>query len=55
MGHVWFGILFIGLSFFFALMSFMNLYPLWLTMPILFFSIVLTVQSFTNRHRFKGF
>ncbi|UTR15347.1 hypothetical protein MM221_01775 [Salipaludibacillus sp. LMS25] len=51
----WIGSILIVVSYFMFVLSLMNLFPLWLSWPLFFFSILLTVHAFTNRHRFKGF
>ncbi|WP_199228158.1 hypothetical protein [Salipaludibacillus keqinensis] len=51
----WVGCLLIITSFYFSVMSLMNLFPIWLSFPSLFLSIYITVHAFNNRHRFKGF
>ncbi|ARI78018.1 hypothetical protein HM131_14675 [Halobacillus mangrovi] len=40
---------------FFHLFALMRLYPLYITSPLLFFTIYLTIASFSHRKTFRGF
>ncbi|MCR6111369.1 hypothetical protein HXA35_13555 [Bacillus sp. A301a_S52] len=51
----WIGCILIVVSYCMSVLSLMNLFSLWIAWPLFFFSILLTVHAFTNRHRFKGF
>nr|WP_237648602.1 hypothetical protein [Sediminibacillus terrae] len=42
-------------AFFFNLLGFMRLFPLYITAPLLFITIYLTIFSFVYRNAFKGF
>ncbi|MBM7571541.1 hypothetical protein [Aquibacillus albus] len=42
-------------AFFFNILGLMRLIPMFITLPMLFISIYLTVFSFSHRNSFKGF
>ncbi|WP_421384204.1 hypothetical protein ACOJQI_06410 [Bacillus salacetis] len=48
-------ILFIVLSFVINIFGLMHLYPIYLTSPLLFLSLLLMLHNLNNRKRFKGF
>jgi hypothetical protein len=48
-------ILFIVLAFIINIFGLMHLYPIYLTSPILFFSLLMLLHYLNNRKRFKGF
>ncbi|WAA13071.1 hypothetical protein [Fervidibacillus halotolerans] len=45
----------IAFSFIFHMFGMMNLYPAYITAPLLYFSIFLYILSRNHRNRFKGF
>ncbi|GAE31259.1 hypothetical protein [Halalkalibacter hemicellulosilyticus] len=49
------GIPFIIISFYFLLLSIMKVFPIWISAPLLFISIVLTLSPLSSQKRFKGF
>ncbi|WP_096189378.1 hypothetical protein [Evansella halocellulosilytica] len=49
------GISGIAISFYFVLLSLMNLFPKWIALPLLLSFILYTFQSYNRRHQFKGF
>ncbi|MGJ9382513.1 hypothetical protein CR203_10300 [Salipaludibacillus neizhouensis] len=51
----WAGIAFILVSFYFTFIGLLQLFPIWISAPCLFISILFTIHQFTNRHRFRGF
>ncbi|WP_083978966.1 hypothetical protein [Bacillus alveayuensis] len=52
---LFFGFFAVFISSFFHLLGLMNLIPLFLTIPLLFLSILFTLSALNNRNRFKGF
>ncbi|WP_226682704.1 hypothetical protein [Sutcliffiella horikoshii] len=50
-----FCIAFILFSLFINVLGLMKLYPIYLTSPVLFFSIFLLIALLNNQRRFKGF
>jgi hypothetical protein len=48
-------VLFIVLSFFINVFGLMHLYPIYLTSPLLFISLLLLLHYMNNRKKFKGF
>ncbi|MGM0844322.1 MAG: hypothetical protein ACQEUT_05030 [Bacillota bacterium] len=48
-------ILFIVFSFTMNIFGLMHLYPIYVTSPLLFISLLLLMQYVNNRKRFKGF
>ncbi len=48
-------LVFILLSLFINVLGLMKLYPIYLTSPILFFSLFLLIALLNNQRRFKGF
>lgn len=48
-------VLIIAISFAVFILSLLSIFPKLLGVPILFFSILLTVSFINNRHRFRGF
>ncbi|AGT31149.1 hypothetical protein M493_04220 [Geobacillus genomosp. 3] len=42
-------------AFFLNLLGLMQLLPLWMTMPLLFFSWLGLLTAWNRRHQFKGF
>ncbi|WP_157811943.1 hypothetical protein [Alteribacter populi] len=48
------GIILILVSFCFLVLSLMNIFPKWLSIPALLGSILFTVNLINQRHRFKG-
>ncbi|RIW27244.1 hypothetical protein D3H55_23190 [Bacillus salacetis] len=48
-------ILFIVLSFTINIFGLMHLYPIYLTSPLLFLSLLLMVHYINNRKKFRGF
>ncbi|MDY7223407.1 hypothetical protein P4637_10295 [Halalkalibacterium halodurans] len=42
-------------SFYFLLLSFLSMFPLFISAPLLFASIYLIVYQFHHRNRFRGF
>jgi len=45
----------VAISFFLNLLGLMHIIPLFITMPLLFGSILCTLWTLNNRNRFKGF
>lgn len=41
-------------AFFLNVLGFMKLIPLYISLPILFVSLYLTIYSFTHKHAFRG-
>ncbi|MEA3322155.1 MAG: hypothetical protein U9Q88_19350 [Bacillota bacterium] len=48
-------IVFILFSLFINILGLMKLYPIYLTSPLLFFSLFLLIALLNNQRRFKGF
>ncbi|MDQ0255391.1 uncharacterized protein (DUF983 family) [Evansella vedderi] len=42
-------------SFYLVIISFMNIFPTWIALPLLLLSILFLVNLLNGRHRFKGF
>nr|WP_096202207.1 hypothetical protein [Bacillus sp. FJAT-45350] len=49
------GVTFIIISFYFLILSLMHLFPFYISAPLMFISIMITLNTFNNRKRFKGF
>ncbi|MDT8862740.1 hypothetical protein N0O92_21350 [Alkalihalobacillus sp. MEB130] len=49
------GILFILISYYFFILSLMQLFPIWISAPLLFATLVFTLAPLATKKRFKGF
>nr|WP_078381412.1 hypothetical protein [Sutcliffiella halmapala] len=50
-----FALLFIFICFVFNILGLMKIYPLYLTSPLLFLSVLFLIILLNNKHRFRGF
>ncbi|MCD8508550.1 MAG: hypothetical protein LRY73_00635 [Bacillus sp. (in: Bacteria)] len=50
-----FNIIVILISFYLVIISFMNIFPIWIALPLLLLSIFILINLINGRHRFKGF
>ncbi|GAE25306.1 hypothetical protein JCM9140_1293 [Halalkalibacter wakoensis JCM 9140] len=49
------GIILILISYYFFILSLMNVFPKWIAAPLLFVSLVFTLAPISKKKRFKGF
>lgn len=53
--RIFFSILLLIASFFIFILSLLSIFPKLIAGLLLFLSLFLTISSFNNRHRFRGF
>lgn len=53
--HIIFSLLFVVIAFFYHLLGLMKMAPLYLTSPLLFFSIFITFLILNHKKTFRGF
>ncbi|WP_209125787.1 hypothetical protein [Alkalihalobacillus sp. BA299] len=49
------GVILIIISFYFFVLGLMNIFPLFISAPALFISVVFTLGIYNERNRFRGF